>query len=440
MKVNLAHARAIALVALASGSLALTACSAGSIGGGDSEGAGNSITFLTNNSPDNIKIAEALIAAFEEKSDVQVELDTYPTGGEGDNLIKTRLSTGDMAEVFQYNSGSLFQGLSPVQNLVPLTDEEWVSTLDESFIPSVSADENVYGAPYGSSIGGGILYNIPVYEQLGLAVPKTWEEFEANNAKIKAAGITPVEATFADTWTSQILVLGDYHNVETANPGWAEQYTAGEVKYSTTPEALAGFQHLQDLQERGDFNGDFASASYEDGLTALLNGEAAHYPMLTFALPAMDGIAPDKVNDIGFFALPGASAADNGMTLWLPGGVYIPTTAEGEKLTAAQEFVAFMASPEACAATAEVAPVGGPFLVEGCELGDDVATVVKDVTAYVDAGTVTPALEFLSPIKGPALEQITVEVGSGLRSAADGAALYDQDVEKQAKQLGLPGW
>ena len=24
--------------------------------------------------------------------------------------------------------------------------------------------------------------------------------------------------------------------------------------------------------------------------------------------------------------------------------------------------------------------------------------------------------------------------------AAEGAALYDQDVEKQAKQLGLPGW
>ena len=65
---------------------------------------------------------------------------------------------------------------------------------------------------------------------------------------------------------------------------------------------------------------------------------------------------------------------------------------------------------------------------------------VKDIQAYIDAGKSAPALEFLSPIKGPALEQITVEVGSGLRSAEDGAALYDQDVEKQAKQLGLPGW
>ena len=59
---------------------------------------------------------------------------------------------------------------------------------------------------------------------------------------------------------------------------------------------------------------------------------------------------------------------------------------------------------------------------------------------FQEGGHSAPALEFLSPIKGPALEQITVEVGSGIRSAADGAALYDEDVKKQAQQLGLPGW
>src|SRR5688500_10050984 len=125
MRFTISRLMVLAVTAMTAGSLALSACSAGSIGGSDdSEGRGSAITFLTNNSPDNIKIAENLIKAFEEGSEVQVELDTYPTGGEGDNLIKTRLSTGDMAEVFQYNSGSLFQGLSPAQNLVPLTDQE----------------------------------------------------------------------------------------------------------------------------------------------------------------------------------------------------------------------------------------------------------------------------------------------------------------------------
>jgi raffinose/stachyose/melibiose transport system substrate-binding protein len=66
---------------------------------------------------------------------------------------------------------------------------------------------------------------------------------------------------------------------------------------------------------------------------------------------------------------------------------------------------------------------------------------VADLLPYFQAdGATAPALEFLSPIKGPNLEHLTVEVGSGIRSAADAAALYDEDVEKQAQQLGLPGW
>ena len=52
-------------------------------------------------------------------------------------------------------------------------------------------------------------------------------------------------------------------------------------------------------------------------------------------------------------------------------------------------------------------------MVKGCELPADVPPAVKDMVAYVDRRQRTPALEFLSPIKGPALEQITVEVGSG---------------------------
>ena len=71
---------------------------------------------------------------------------------------------------------------------------------------------------------------------------------------------------------------------------------------------------------------------------------------------------------------------------------------------------------------------------------DDVLPAIHDVQAYLDTGDVGPALEFVSPIKGPNLEHLTVEVGSGLRSAAEAAELYDEDVEAQAQQLGLEGW
>ena len=83
--------------------------------------------------------------------------------------------------------------------------------------------------------------------------------------------------------------------------------------------------------------------------------------------------------------------------------------------------------------------VTGPY-VSACELPADVPDMVKDVQKYLDDGKASPALEFLSPIKGPNLEKLTVEVGSGIKSAEEGAKLYDEDVKKQAQQLGLPGW
>jgi raffinose/stachyose/melibiose transport system substrate-binding protein len=66
--------------------------------------------------------------------------------------------------------------------------------------------------------------------------------------------------------------------------------------------------------------------------------------------------------------------------------------------------------------------------------------VVKDIERYITEKKSAPALEFLSPIKGPNLSQITVEVGSKIKSGEAGAKLYDEDVKKQAQQLGLPGW
>jgi raffinose/stachyose/melibiose transport system substrate-binding protein len=419
--------------------LALGACSAGSLGSSD-EGGGTTLSFLVDNDQGSTKIAEGLAAAFKAKNpDITVQVQTRPGGSEGDNIVKTRLSTGEMTDVFLYNSGSLFQAINPQQNLVPLTGEPWASQLEEVYKPTVSVSNELYGAPIQSSMGGGILYNRKVYEKLGLQVPTTWAEFMANNAKLKADGIDPVIQTYQDTWTSQLFVLADYHNVAAADPGWAEKYTAGQVKYAQEP-AVKGFQRLEEVHKAGYENKDYRSMKFEKGLDLLVSGKGAHFPILSAVLGDLAASDPEHINDIGFFGQPGDDAAKNGATVWMPPGLYIPKSTEGAQLDAAKKFVAFVASPEGCEVQAKAYPPAGPYMVKGCELPSDVPAAVKDLVAYVDKGNITPALEFSSPIKGPALEQITVEVGSGLRSAADGAALYDKDVKKQAQQLGLKGW
>lgn len=396
------------------------------------------LSVTTDGNQDTITMMDALTAAYTAAHpDVTFEIENRPGGSEGDNLVKTRLATGEAGDILQYNSGSLFQALNPTESLADLSDIQ--GDVIDSFKAVVTAkDGTVRGVPFGSAMGGGIYYNKKVYADLGLSVPKSWEEFMANNAKVKEAGKVPVATTFGDTWSSQLFVLADFYNVQAEVPTFAADYTANKAKYATTPAALRGFQYLEDVFKADYMNKDFGAAKFDDGVRMVATGEAAHYPMLTFALGNIKQNFPDNLNDVGFFAQPGPSADKNGLTVWMPAGLYVP--AASPNVDAAKAFLAFVASPEGCKIMIDANGATGPFLIKGCELPADVPPAVADMLPYFQNDATAPALEFLSPIKGPALEQLTVEVGSGIRPAAEAAALYDQDVEKQAKQLGLPNW
>src|SRR5690349_13619254 len=187
------------------------------------------LTYLVDDSQNTKDTTAALVAAYKAKHpNVTINIETRPGGTDGDNIVKTRLATGDMDDLFFYNSGSLLQALHPADTLVDISKEAYIANVVESFLPTVSLNGQVFGVPTGTALGGGVLYNKKIFAQVGVSVPKTWAEFEANNDKIKAAGIPPVLATYGadSTWTSQLFVLADYYNVAQADPTFAADYTA----------------------------------------------------------------------------------------------------------------------------------------------------------------------------------------------------------------------
>ncbi|GGK92352.1 raffinose/stachyose/melibiose transport system substrate-binding protein [Curtobacterium luteum] len=424
------------------GAVALIGSTAACSSGGSADTGGKTqITFQTDNAPTTATTTKALVAAFEKANpDITVKVDTRPQGTDGDNLVKTQLSTGEMSDVFGYNSGSLLQALNPDNTLVDLSGESWAQDVDEQYKTTVSTDKGMYGAPFLTSFAGAILYNKKVYDKLGLTVPTTWDEFISNSEKIKSAGgVAPVIQTYGDTWTSQLLVLGDFANITAQQSDWADQYTKHKESYTEEP-ALAGFEHLAEIKDKGLLNEDFASATQAAGLKMLADGTGAQYPMLTNAIATIQQDNPDAVDDIGAFAIPAANADDTTLTQWQPNSLYIPKTATGDKLTAAKKFVAFANSSEGCTVQNDTSTPGGPYAISSCTLPDSVPPIVSDVAKYVSDKKAGSALEFLSPIKGPNLEKICVQVGSGISSASTGAKQYDQDVVQQAQQLGLQGW
>jgi raffinose/stachyose/melibiose transport system substrate-binding protein len=451
---TLARRTALAIGATAVLAASLTGCSSG-LGGGSSgtdqttDTSGSKLTgdvtitlLAGGNDPVAIATAKQYAAGFHKaEPKVTVKVDTRPAGTDGDNLIKTKLSTGDMSNVFLYNSGSLFQALNADTTMQPLTNEPWVKNITDDFKSTVSTNKGVYGAPVGTTFAGGVMYNKKVYAALGLSIPTSWAEFIANSKKIKAAGKTAVLQTYGDTWTSQLFVLGSFANITGSQADWATKYTANDpsAKYSKAP-AIQGFEHTQQIHDLGLTNKDYASLTNANGLKALAEGTAVQYPMIAVVIGNVLQSNPDKVNDIGVFPLPADSAADTRLTIWEPGAAYIPKTTTGQKLIAAKKFVAWLNSKEGCAIQNKTGLPSGPYAINQCSVPSDAPALVADTQKYIDQKKSGLALEFLSPIKGPNLEKILIQVGSGISSAKQGAALYDDDVKKQAQQLGLKAW
>src|SRR3569832_533558 len=74
------------------------------------------LSFLVDNAPNTVAWANQFKTDFEAANpDIKIDIEQRPGGADGDNLVKSKLATGDMSDVFNYNSGSLFQQINPTQ-------------------------------------------------------------------------------------------------------------------------------------------------------------------------------------------------------------------------------------------------------------------------------------------------------------------------------------
>ena len=104
------------------------------------------------------------------------------------------------------------------------------------------------------------------------------------------------------------------------------------------------------------------------------------------------------------------------------------------------KWMEFLTSQEALDVLGAKEQIAGPLAVAGLTLPSNTLPVVFELQEYMDAGKSAPSLEMITPVKGPNLDKICVEVGSGMKTPLQGAQAYDEDVKTQAQQLGLEGW
>lgn len=277
-----------------------------------------------------------------------VTLDFQAPGKEYENIMKIKMSSNDMPDVFSTH------GWAKVRYgnfLADLKGEEWVSRISPAINDSVTdSSGKVYILPMDWSKDG-IVFNQELVDQFGITIPKTIDEWAAacETIKTKSGGkVVPIHCGASDNWMmGQIF---DYFGTSmTVSPAqnYRQQLLDGSFDWNLfqpLPEKMLEFV------KKGYFNKDVLTSKFTDSAKAMAEGKAVFVMHGSWMIDEAKKTNPNFKG--GFMPVPSIVAGDEPTfsggekTTW---GVWKDSTA----LDTAKKFVAFYAQPENAKAVCE---------------------------------------------------------------------------------------
>ena len=219
------------------------------------------------------------IEAFEKAHpDIDVKYTYYNYSPEYITALKAAAASGSLPDVIGLQPGSLTQQyreyLEPVNARAA---ETWGADWAEKVFPvnrkqmlmgNPAGDENYYIVPQESQVLA-VWYNRKLFETVGIAVPKTYDELKAAAKSLTEAGYIPMFQGAADGWQNEnvFLMLANQFS-----PGIVDKAQAGEVPW-TAPELVSAMQAWKGLFDDGIFQqGALGAHAYPTGAQLLAQG------------------------------------------------------------------------------------------------------------------------------------------------------------------------
>lgn len=143
---------------------------------------------------------KAIAAGFSKEAGVNVVINNMDHEAHK-TAIRNYLVAGapDVCSWFSGNRMRAFVKRGLFDDISDLFEKEKYKDVLGATAGAVTEDGKQYGLPTGGTLWG-MFYRKDVFEQHGLTVPKTAEEFMAYGDKCKAAGITPVAIGTKELW------------------------------------------------------------------------------------------------------------------------------------------------------------------------------------------------------------------------------------------------
>jgi raffinose/stachyose/melibiose transport system substrate-binding protein len=350
--------------------------------------------------------------------------------------VLAKWGAGERPDVmFYFADAAHMATLNPSVNLQDLTDEPFASQQLPSIQEAMRFDGRVYAALWQYPYIFGILYNKPLFTELGLEPPVGIDGVLAACEIIKAQrpDVAPVFAGGGDMWPLQHYVIS--FNLEFDRDGsFVDGLNTAQAKF-TDPAWLTGLQDLDRLLDAGCFNDDLLTATFEQQTHSLTDGVAAMNFNNTYQASVMiENEGADVVDEaVGFAGISHASAAAG---LQGSAGIQAPRTGDPVREAAARQMIGWYMLDG-------YAPFIAAYrdfpVMQGVEAPSDIPQLLQAAnTAHVADGLPIFSQrlradygDFPTLLNGMAAGQSTPE---GVAAAMQAA------LEKSAQAIGLPGY
>jgi N,N'-diacetylchitobiose transport system substrate-binding protein len=273
---------------------------------------------------------------------VKVELERQQWTGLVEKLT-TSLSGSDAPDIVEFGNtqAQTFEAAGAVVDLTDKAADLGGDDFLQSLLEAGTYDGSLYAVPYyaGARI---VVYRTDLFEQSGLEIPTTLDEFLAAGVKLKADNAaTPNFSGIylpGKNWYAVMSFVWDHGGDIATKDGdeWVGQLDS--------PESIAGLEYFKQVFDEA--NSAPADGDDANDYLAFCAGEVGMMPAPGWKIGQIlneDDGCPEMEGKIGAFALPGSTAGTTA-PVFLGGSVLaIPTNSEHQDL--AYDLLKIMVSP-----------------------------------------------------------------------------------------------
>lgn len=354
---------------------------------------------------------------------------TISSPNDATTILRTRFIREDYPDIIGIGGDINYSYYVDAGILADLSDYEGLENIKQAYLDidealEIVPTEGSYAVPYVANAAG-ILYNKDIFEEHGWKIPNTWDELLALCDEMEQEGVQPFYFGFKDTWTC--LAPWNAMAVDLAPADTAKQVNRGETTFTEEYREVA--EKYLELLNYG--NNDPFAYNYNDACTAFARGEAAMYPIGSYAIPQILSVNPDM--NIDSFVMPASSSAD-GNTLNSGIDLQFCVAADCENKEAAYEVLDFLLADE------NIQKYIDAQIAIPCKEGDfELSSMLDGMLDYIDSGNMTDYQDHYYPSEMAVDAQIQAflikkDVDSFLKKFDTDWQRYNRDIIRQVQE------